>query len=99
MFSPLFDINNAHHVTIADQYIVALSQSLSTMFPGLSDEFVEALTWQGLENTPAYDALVASKPSGFATRVEEINNMASCQGAPLSPQELDALGLMSCFTN
>lgn len=99
MYSTGFDSNSAHHITIADRYIRELSQSLRHMFPDprLTDEYIEALTWQGLERTPAYTALVASKPSGFAERIEAINNTASCRGLPLTPHELDAQGLESCF--
>lgn len=97
LFSTGFDTNNSHHIVMANQYILALSQSLHNMFPDLSEEFVEALTWQGLEGTTAYNNLVALRPTGFRSRVEEINNIASCRGDIFSPLELNALGLESCF--
>lgn len=98
LYSSEFSIGDAHHVTMANQFIVALSQSLHNMFPDLTDEFVEALTWQGLERTDAYDDLIASKPTGFRERIEEINNIASCRGTDVfSPLELNAMGLESCF--
>ncbi|MFT4749914.1 MAG: hypothetical protein ACI819_000342 [Neolewinella sp.] len=97
MYSTGFDQNSAHHTAIANNYIVALTQSLHNMYPGLTPEFLEALTWQGLERTPAYGALIAGKPLGFEARMQEITRIVSCQGAPYSPQELNALGLESCF--
>ncbi|SEQ70792.1 hypothetical protein [Neolewinella agarilytica] len=99
LFSTGFNLNDSHHRTIADMYIGELSRSLRHMFPDpkLTDEFIEALTWQGLENTPAYSALVSLKPPGFEQRVQDINRIASCQGYPHSPQELNAMGLVSCF--
>lgn len=97
MYSTGFDPNNSHHIAIANNYITALTQSLQNMFPNISPEAAEALTWEGLQSTPAYSALLASQPPGFEAGIGEIINTASCQGPPVSPQELNALGLESCF--
>jgi hypothetical protein len=96
IFSTGFDNNNSHHRVIADEYIDELSQSLHSMFPDLTDEFVEALTWQGLQGTPAYAALIASQPAGFEARLNQINRIASC-GIPSYPHELESMGLEPCL--
>ena len=102
LYSTAFDPNEEGHYTMANRFIGELKRSLHTMFPDLTDEFLEALTWQGLERTPGYRALIRTKPDGFEARMQQINNIASCQGDPnfpatYSPAELDAMGLVSCF--
>jgi hypothetical protein len=50
-----------HHAEIANSYRSLLSYSLRNAFPNLSRSDADALAWEGLAGTPAYEALSNSE--------------------------------------
>lgn len=93
---PLYDKDNknlSHHVAMANKFVGTMSRSLRSMYPKLSKEFADALSWEGLHKTAAYDLLSSDKK----TQIGEYLNKAKCIGDPVHPAQLDDLGLKPCI--
>ena len=71
------------HIAMANDYVSKLTAALMTAFPNLSLLDAQALSWGGLQDTPAFDAIGASDPTLY-NNLKAINSQyrVNSKGTP-----------------
>ena len=86
----------ADHAVMAESYIDVFTQTLLTMFPDLEYEMANALAWDGLGDTDAWNNMPLEERNDIVDLLRTATCRGSANGGPHSPTDLEQLGLSPC---
>lgn len=72
-----FGVNGMQHEQMAAHYINTISDILEEFQPGLSQDIYNALAWEGLKNTTAWNSLAQSEKNAINNIISNYNSGGS----------------------
>ncbi len=72
-----YGVNDMQHEQMAAHYITTISGFLAEMQPGLPQNIYNALAWEGLQGTVAWNSLSTSKKTEITNTINQFNQKGS----------------------